>query len=233
MEAEVIRQYLSIDNIVVFPYIAELHRTHVPFEERYDVMFLGGFAHPPNGDAVRHFVSDVWPRLLQRLPARARFVIVGASPTAEIEALAGDRIVVTGHVRDLQPCFDTARVFVAPIRYGAGIKGKVVQSLCYGTPSVVTSVAAEGIGLVSGQETIVADDDAEFADSVFRVYSDRSLWHLLQASGYQFVEDRYSWNRCLSLLKTVLDTADAAWIARHEREMRRRLDDLTRESNIG
>jgi glycosyltransferase involved in cell wall biosynthesis len=193
-------------------------------------MFLGGFAHAPNIDAAQHFVSSVWPVLVQRLPERARFVIVGAAPPAEILALAGGRIVVTGYVEDLQPYFDTARVFVAPMRYGAGIKGKVIQSLCYGTPSVITPVAAEGIGLVSGQETIVADEDAAFAECVMLVYSDREVWQALQQAGYTFVEEHYSWKQWLDIFTKVLDTADATWLARHDRLLRGRLEDLLPES---
>ena len=229
VEAEIIKRLLPIDNIVEFPYIAELHRTQAAFEDRHDVLFLGGFGHPPNIDAVQHFVANIWPLVVPQLPERSRFVIIGASPPSEIQLLAGERIVVTGHVKDLQPYFDSARVFVAPIRYGAGIKGKVIQSLCHGTPSVITSIAAEGIGLTSGRETIIANADAEFAQSIVRVYSDRTLWHILQESGYRFVEERFSWKRGIEICRKVLDTADATWLARKDREMHRRLNYLVKK----
>jgi glycosyltransferase involved in cell wall biosynthesis len=134
---------------------------------------------------------------------------------------------VTGFVEDLAPYFDTARVFVAPLRYGAGIKGKVIQSLCHGTPSVMTSIAAEGIGLISGREAIIADEDTDFAEQVVMTYFDRSLWYSLQAAGYRFVESNYSIKRGLELITKALDTADATWLARHERALRNRLDHLT------
>jgi glycosyltransferase involved in cell wall biosynthesis len=190
-------------------------------------MFLGGFGHPPNTDAVMYFISSVWPLLTPHLPERAKFVIAGSRPGPEILSLASDRIVVTGFVEDLRPYFDTARVFVAPLRYGAGIKGKVIQSLCYGVPSVVTSIAAEGIGLVSGRETLIADESTEFANSVLMAYFNRSLWHSLQSAGYDFVESNYSWNRFLELLTKALDTADAEWLRRHEEALRARLRELT------
>ena len=133
---------------------------------------------------------------------------------------------MTGYVEDLQPYFETARVLVAPLRYGAGIKGKVIQSLCYGTPSVISPIAAEGIGLVSGRETIISEGDEEFADQVMILYSDSDLWHSVQAAGYKFVEENFSWDRCLQLCRQVLDVADETWLARHERQLRARLDEL-------
>jgi GT2 family glycosyltransferase/glycosyltransferase involved in cell wall biosynthesis len=230
VEAAMIQQYLGTNNIVEFPYVAELHPTRAAFEDRCDLMFLGGFSHPPNGDAVKHFVSAIWPLLLPHLPVQARFVIVGHSAPAEIEALASDRVVVVGFVHDLQPYFDSARVFVAPIRYGAGIKGKVIQSLCYGTPSVISSIAAEGIGLVSGKETMIADHPTEFAHAVLNTYFDKNLWHALQSAGYKFIEENFSWQRCLELCNKVLDTADATWLARHDKALRARLRKLTSET---
>ena len=229
VEATIIKKELPIDNIVVFPYIADIYRTQIAFEDRYDILFLGGFGHPPNIDAVKHFLRSIWPSLLERLPEQARFVIVGASPPESVKALAGSRVVVTGYAEDLQPHFDAARVFVAPIRYGAGIKGKVIQSLCYGTPSVVTSIAAEGIGLASGRETIIADEDEEFIKQILHLYSDRVLWHRLQAAGYEFVEQNFSWKRCFDLCTNVFDTADATWLGRHERMLRSRLKELLAE----
>jgi glycosyltransferase involved in cell wall biosynthesis len=140
--------------------------------------------------------------------------------------------VVTGFVEDLRPYFDAARVFVAPLRYGAGIKGKVIQSLCHGTPSVMSSIAAEGIGLISGREAMIADDDADFADRVLMTYFNRTLWYSLQTAGYQFVESNYSWKRCLELLTKALDSADATWLVRHERALRSRLNRLTKQSDV-
>jgi len=132
----------------VFPYVTDVRRSQTPFEARRDIMFLGGFAHSPNVDGVRYFVSDIWPNLAAGLPADARLLIVGAAPTQPVLELANDRILVTGYVPELKPYFDRARVFVVPLRYGAGIKGKLVESLAHGVPSIATSIAVEGMGIV-------------------------------------------------------------------------------------
>ena len=228
-EAAIIGQHVPLTNVVEFPYIADTHRSETPFEERCDIMFLGGFGHPPNVDAVKYFVRDVWPAIATSLPACARLLIVGSSVTEEVQLLAGPRIVITGYVEDLQPYFDAARVFVAPIRYGAGIKGKVIQSLSYGTPAVITSIAAEGIGVVSGRDAIVVDGEASFAEQVLRLYSDPILWYSLQEAGYAFVEENFSWKRSLRLMTEVLDTADRVWLGRQERALKSRLRDVVAE----
>jgi GT2 family glycosyltransferase len=231
VETNIITQEIEIHNIVEIPAVYDVVPTNVSFELRHDLMFLGGFSHPPNKDAVLYFLQQLWPMLLPHLPENARFVIVGSHPSAEILALAGERVVVTGFVEDLRPYFDAARVFVAPLRYGAGIKGKVIQSLCHGTPSVISSMAAEGIGLVSGRETIVADENTDFVNGVLSAYFDSKLWDNLQTAGYQFVQSNYSWQRCLELLRRTLDIADETWLAGHEKNLRRRLDRLTKRDN--
>ena len=152
MEKAIIEEQLPDAPIMEFPYIAKVRRSEVPFENRRDIMFLGGYAHPPNVDGVEFFVSQVWPLLLRELPADVRFLVVGANPPAQLRSLACDRILVTGQVADLGPYFDRSRVFVAPLRYGAGIKGKIVQSMAYGLPSVTSSIGAEGMRLTSGEQ---------------------------------------------------------------------------------
>ena len=174
VEAAIIRQDLPVENIVEFPYIAEKYSSEVSFSSRQDIIFVGGFRHDPNIDAMVWFVEEIWPELMPNLPREARFVIVGDSPPAAVECLAGGRVVVTGYVPDLRPYFDCARVAVAPLRYGAGIKGKVVQSFCFGVPSVVTPIAAEGIGLTSGQEALIAQSAVEIANCVAELYLRRA-----------------------------------------------------------
>jgi glycosyltransferase involved in cell wall biosynthesis len=151
-------------------------------------MFLGGFRHPPNVDAMQYFVYATWPLVQGRLPLEARLIIVSFDPSPSIQKLANDRIIVTGYVEDLTDYFDAARVFISPLRYGAGIKGKVVQSLAYGTPAVVSPIAAEGIGLTAGREVLIAAGPVDFADQIARLYTDQELWHALQQAAYHFCE---------------------------------------------
>jgi glycosyltransferase involved in cell wall biosynthesis len=121
-----------------------------------------------------------------------RLTIVGDNSSPEISAYASDSVRVTGYVPDVDPFFERARVFVAPIRFGAGVKGKIGESLAYGLPVVTTPVGAEGMGLVDGTSAMIASDARAFADAVVRLYRDGELWQKLSDNGYAHVREHFS-----------------------------------------
>jgi GT2 family glycosyltransferase len=214
VEKVIIEEQVPVANILEFPYVVQVQRSNVPFEKRRDLMFLGGYAHAPNVDAVEFFVSQVWPLLVRELPATVRFLVVGANPPARLRALACDRILVTGQVSELGPYFDMSRAFVAPLRYGAGIKGKLIHSMAYGLPSVVSSTGAEGMMITSGEQAIIADSPEAIRQAVMDLFENRDLWLAMQASGYDFVEKNYSGQRCVELCQKAIDIADETWLER-------------------
>ena len=134
-------------------------------------MFVGGFGHPPNEDAVLWFVDKVLP--LIRRHSDMPFYVIGANPTEQVKKLAGNGVIIKGFVTDaeLEEMYNTCRMAVIPLRYGAGVKGKVVEALYYGIPMVTTSIGIEGI---TGAEQFVeiADTADSFADKVMALYSD-------------------------------------------------------------
>jgi hypothetical protein len=159
---------------------------------RTGLLFVGGFWHAPNEDAVLWFVDHVWPRIRAEAPD-ILFRIVGADPTPEVLALARlPDIEVLGYVPDLTPYFDAARVFVAPLRFGAGMKGKVGQSLVNGLPVVTTAIGAEGMCLADGEHVLVADRAADFANCVLSLLDDDGLWSHLQVRGRAHMESTLS-----------------------------------------
>lgn len=161
------------------------------FEARADLCFLGSYDHPPNGDAVRHFCAAIWPRVAAALPA-ARFEIVGAGAQRMMAAVQAERIVPVGFVPDLAAVFDRIRVSVAPLRFGAGMKGKIVTSLAHGVPVVTTSIGAEGIGLRHEHDALIADEPDAFAAAVVRLYTSPDLWEALSRNGMALVRARFS-----------------------------------------
>lgn len=205
-----------LENLLVFPWIAETRRSAVKFEDRHNVLFLGGFGHPPNIDAVEYFAEQIWPLVRSQIPVDAKFYIVGNAPPDKIKALAGDRIVVTGHVPELPPYLDAAKLMVVPLRYGAGIKGKIIEAMANGLPCVTTSIGAEGIGLADGQQCFIANTPAAIAESITRLYERRDVWYGLQSGGYQFVDENYSWALASERCSKVLDLADRTWLARED-----------------
>ena len=175
--------------------LSNLHHVHGagrPFDERRDIVFVGGFRHPPNVDAVLWFVDEVWPRIHARRPDLS-FHCIGGDTTAQIEALSTrPGVVVHGHVPDLDPYMDGARLAVAPLRYGAGVKGKVNLSMAHGQPVVATACAVEGMHLRDGDDVLVADDPEAFAEAVLRAYEDAALWQRLADNGLRNVQAHFS-----------------------------------------
>jgi GT2 family glycosyltransferase/glycosyltransferase involved in cell wall biosynthesis len=175
--------------------LSNLHQLAGPgrsFAERKDLVFVGGFRHPPNVDAVRWFVEDVFPNIRSRLP-EVRFHCIGSHVTAEIEALSAHAgVVVHGHVPDITPYMDGCRIGLAPLRYGAGVKGKVNLSMAHGQPVVATSCAVEGMHLEPGRDVLVADDAQGFAGAVVELYEDESLWNTLSENGLRNVAEHFS-----------------------------------------
>ena len=171
------------------------------FAARDGIGFIGGFMHQPNLDALRWFVSEVWPLVLQALP-QCRFSIVG--PDLPPEALAGvpGRVEALGHVSDVGPWFESLRLSVAPIRFGAGAKGKVASSLAAGVPCVGTSIALEGMRLDAG--VIASDAPVEMAAAIVRLHEDPALWTRTSAAALAAARDRFSHERWQERLAATL-----------------------------
>ena len=194
-------------NVVVLPLAREVQPPRTPFEARSGIGFIGGFAHAPNLDAVRFFLAEVWPLVLRGEP-RCEFSIVGAGlPSAVLDGAPG-AVRYHGPVADAGPWFESLRLTVAPLRYGAGVKGKVVSSLAVGVPCVATPVAVEGMGLRDGDGVLVAATPELLADRVLRAHEDPDLWADLSAGGLAHVAARFSpaaWRKTLAEALWVMD----------------------------
>jgi glycosyltransferase involved in cell wall biosynthesis len=162
-------------SIFVIPTIHQGQDPGLSYEERSGLLFVGSFNHPPNRDAVEWLIGEVLPIVHESLPDVATY-IVGSNPTDEINALAADGVEVLGWVPDLRSLYARTRVFVAPLRYGAGIRGKIGESAAYGLPVVSTSLGAEGLKLQPELEILVADGAEAFAAAIVRSYNDPDLW---------------------------------------------------------
>uniref|UniRef100_A0A7V3ZYC5 Glycosyltransferase n=1 Tax=candidate division WOR-3 bacterium TaxID=2052148 RepID=A0A7V3ZYC5_UNCW3 len=176
--------------------LSNIHEVKPPvnsFDSRRDIMFLGGFAHPPNIDAVQWFVKEIFPIVKQQLP-EVRFFIVGSNPPKEVTSLKSEDIIVTGYVKDLKPYFESCRVFVAPLRYGAGVKGKIGEAMAHGLPVVTTSIGAEGMGLIDGENALIADNPKEFAEKVIRLYKDNELWEKISKKSIEHIQHNFSYD---------------------------------------
>ncbi len=192
--------------VVVWPFMFEFFGTEVGFEERRDICFLGGYRHPPNIDAVLYFATEVLPLIHAEAPD-IRFIAAGANPGPELRALASEHIIVTGLIDDLRDVFDRTRVFVCPLRFGAGTKGKVSTAMSYGLPVVSTACGAEGMDLIDGGDVLLADSPAELAAACLRVYRDAALWDRLSQAGQALVREKHSLAMGERVLAEAIETA--------------------------
>jgi len=161
------------------------------FDDRKDLLFIGGFAHPPNGDAAEWFVNDILPLISAQLPS-IHVTLLGSEPTKAVKNLAGPRVGVPGYVRDVEPFFEGARVFICPLRFGAGVKGKICHAIEHGLPVVTTSLGADGMHLVEGFSCLIGDTPPQFADAVCRLYEDSRLWLTLRVNALDVLERHFS-----------------------------------------
>ena len=185
----------------IVAYVYDEFKENIPqdFAKREGILFVGGFAHPPNADAVLWFVRQVYPLILQNMEAKGLkapdFYVVGSKVTEEIKALQqpGNGIIIKGFVseEELTELYETTRIVVVPLRYGAGVKGKVVEALYNGAAIVTTSIGSEGI---PGAEDVmvIKDRPQEFADAVAELYEKPEECQNLSQKTQDYIRAHYS-----------------------------------------
>lgn len=171
--------YVLEQKIAVIPNIHIPYSRSIPsFNERSDVLFIGSYNHPPNIDAVLWLCQEIMPLVWQQNPD-IKVTLLGSNITPEVTALAGDRITVPGYVDDVSNYFLSHKLSVSPLRYGAGMKGKIGQSLEYSLPVVSTAIGTEGMNLKHEQHILEANIAEDFAQQILRLYGDANLWNHL------------------------------------------------------
>jgi glycosyltransferase involved in cell wall biosynthesis len=199
IEGEVLRRDAGNVRVEVVPNIHRLDPTRTPFEKRRDIMFVGAFSHGPNGDAVFYFLKEIFPSLLEKMDIN--FYIIGKNPPPELLSLQSPNVIATGYVPDITPYFEKCRLMVAPLRYGAGVKGKLTQSMSLGLPFVTTSIGAEGMDLVDLRHCFIADDPGAFADRISRLYTERGIWETFRENSLQLANERFSYETIKNKLR--------------------------------
>ncbi len=145
------------------------------FESRKNLLFVGNYEHLPNVDAVEWFVTEILPLVRRTLP-EVSLSVVGANLPDRLAALAGDGVEIVGWAKDLRPFYDQTRVVVAPLRFGAGIKGKMGEAAVHGVPVVASPMAIEGTYFIPGQDLLCTDNAEQFANDVIALYQDQATW---------------------------------------------------------
>lgn len=209
-EAATIRRLAPSTPVTVLPpyfYDAAECRAYdaAHFSRLSDIVFVGGFPHLPNVDGAVFMATEVMPLVWRDVP-QARLMLVGYAPPPEVLAMAGPRVVVTGQVPSVEPFLERARVVLCALRYGAGVKNKVVDAMRLGVPVVATTIGSEGIGIAPGRDAIVADDPAGLAKGVVELFASPQRCADLSAAGSELIRRRFSRAAAREALRQVFRT---------------------------
>jgi glycosyltransferase involved in cell wall biosynthesis len=203
-EQALLKQLLPDAKVELLSNIHEVHGCHHPHAGRHDLIFIGGFSHPPNSDAIRWIASEILPRIRQQMPDLCLHVL-GDVPETVRHDLATPGLEFHGRVSDLSPWLNSCLASLAPLRFGAGVKGKINMAMSYGVPVVATPIAVEGMQLEHSRDVLVSDDAEGFADAVRSLHVDTALWQSLSSAGLDNVHQHFSVEAAGIVLRHVLD----------------------------
>ena len=205
VELDILREQCPSTPATLFPLIHDPIVEPAPLARRDGICFVGGFRHPPNADGITWFVENGWSNVVAARPD-ARLYIVGSNMTPEVRALARHPgVEVVGFVDDLEGFLGRRRLSIAPLRYGAGAKGKVAASLANGLPAVCTPVAIEGMGLTPSENVVVGETADELAGQVIALLADDRRWQALAEAGLAYARDTTSRHHAGVRIRRVLE----------------------------
>ncbi len=168
-------------------------KNYVPYslENRKDIMFVGGFCHAPNIDGIKWFIENIFPDVLKFIPSM-KVYILGSNPTDEVKNLGSENVIIVGYVSEdeLHDYYKKCRLSIAPLRYGAGIKGKVIEAMAIGMPIITTPIGAEGIN--NAEKLMVCSDEKQFAESIIQIYDNENALSEIAKSNIEYIAKNYS-----------------------------------------
>ena len=201
-EMKILKEQFRIDQSILhyIPFLEEeINQTQIenwiPFNERADFVFIGNFLHEPNWHTVQILKTKIWPLLRKQLP-KAKLHIYGAYPSQKVLQLdnPNENFKVLGRVEDAKITLAKYRVLLAPIQFGAGAKGKFIDAMHVGTPSVTTTIGAEAMKGDLDWNGFIEDDTEDFVKQAVKLYQDEKLWSTAQQNGVLIINERYNKN---------------------------------------
>lgn len=190
-ERKLLAQLAPQAKVELLSNIQQVHGSRHGHDQRTDLLFIGGYGHPPNADAIRWMAHDILPALRKAVPD-IKLHVFGDIPDGARRSLATPGLELHGRVADLTPWMDSCLASLAPLRFGAGVKGKINTAMSYGVPVIATTIAVEGMQLRHGSDVLVANTPAACVSAVLRLQSDAALWQRLSAGGMENVRQYFS-----------------------------------------
>jgi glycosyltransferase involved in cell wall biosynthesis len=197
---------LRSDNLFKCPWVLEPKSIGKKFKERKGIAFLGGFKHLPNVASIEFFVNQVMPLLRVAAPEITLYVY-GSDMPDNFKLYESDNIKMIGYVENLDDIFHHCRIFVAPLLSGAGIKGKVLESVAYGVPTVLSPIAAEGTGLSDGLTTLIANSPPEWVETIVKLYNNENSWNKMSENQEILAKSNYSFENAQKQMRRIFEYA--------------------------
>ncbi|MDQ0967303.1 glycosyltransferase involved in cell wall biosynthesis [Flavobacterium sp. W4I14] len=200
VEMDILKNQFKIDPSLIYylPFLEEeidrqVIEKWIPFEDRADFVFIGNFLHEPNWNTVQILKTKIWPALRKRLPS-ASLNVFGSYASQKVLQLdnKSEKFLIKGRALDAKDTIAKHLILLAPIQFGAGVKGKFIDAMLVGTPSVTTSVGAEAMKGNLAWNGSIEDNLELFIDEAVKLYQDKNAWQVAQQNGVQIINQRYS-----------------------------------------
>lgn len=206
-EADILNRDLNFDKAVAIPLGVDVGYYGEKFgkisHQKNTIAFLGAMGVAHNEAGAIHFIKDILPYIIPKIPT-VKFIVVGGGITENLKKAANKHVEFTGRVEDVRTVVGACEVFVCPLQFGSGIKTKNLEAMAMGVPVVTTTIGAENIHAVNGRDWIVADDNQDFADQVVRLMEEPELRQMLRQNARDFVQSNFTWKVAEERFKEIL-----------------------------
>lgn len=172
-------------------------------EKKYDLVFTGNMAYPPNVDAAEFLANEIMPEVWKQKP-EAKVLLAGASPDKRVQVLKSKQVSVSGWMDDIRDAYASAKIFIAPMRIGTGLQNKLLEAMSMKIPSITTPLANDALQAKDGKEILIGESTTELANQIIRLLNDTELYQTIEENGYSFVKDNYSWEEATEKLNQLI-----------------------------
>lgn len=174
--------------------------------KRYDLLFVGNMSYAPNVDSAIHIVEDIMPLIWNTHP-KAKILIAGASPSAEVKKLESEKVIVSGWIEDIRDAYADAKIFIAPMRIGSGLQNKLLEAMSMELPSITSPLANRSLEAANYRQAIICSNQEENAKAVNELLNDQELYKDLAKNGREFVKSKFSWKKSVDQLSSLINNS--------------------------